>query len=147
MSYSKQKPSDMLLDVVAAEQSLYSGRVSSITATAELGELGIMPGHSALLSPLKPGVVIASVADANEPVEIFVSGGIIEVQPYHVTILADSAIRAADLDEEAVLASMERARAELQSGGQQLETSMALAELSEMAAQLRLIRRRSSRQG
>lgn len=133
------------LDIVSAQSHIDSRQVASISVSAINGQMGIMPGHSPLLSPLKPGPIEAMMPDG-QVLDIYVSGGTIEVQPYHVTILADTAIRAADLDETAVQAAMNEARQVLSSpSAGQMDTSQALGQLAEMAAQLRMIRRRANR--
>ncbi|MFQ3264952.1 MAG: F-type H+-transporting ATPase subunit epsilon, partial [Colwellia sp.] len=88
------------LNVVSAEESLFSGSIKSLQITGSEGELGILPGHAPLLTSLKPGMVLITKADGNEEV-IYLSGGMLEVQPNNVIVLADIATRAADLDEQA----------------------------------------------
>ncbi len=128
----------MILDIVSAEANIYSGEVTFIAVTGSQGELGIYPGHTALITPVKPGQVQAILQDKTELL-FYISGGVIEVQPRAVTILADTAARADDLDEAAALAAKEHAQkilADKQSG---MEYSTALTELAEAAAQLRAI--------
>jgi F-type H+-transporting ATPase subunit epsilon len=126
------------LDIVSAESRLFSGLVEVITATGKMGELGILPGHTPLLTSLKPGVVRVTKQGGQEEV-FYISGGILEVQPDVVTILADTAVRAADLDEAAATEAQQRAEKLLESKGAELEYSKALAELAEASAQLRAI--------
>jgi F-type H+-transporting ATPase subunit epsilon len=128
----------MQLEIVSAEQSLFSGRVQAIMATGTVGELGIYPGHSPLLTSLKPGQIRAILADGREDV-FYMSGGMLEVQPDLVTVLADTALRAADLDEAAALAAKELAVKKLSEQKSGIEYSRALSELAEAAAQLKAI--------
>lgn len=125
-------------EVVSAEERIFSGLVESVVATAALGELGVNYGHAPLLSTLKPGPV-RLLTPAGEEQFIYVSGGFIEVQPGMVTILADSAVRVADLDEAA--AEEARRQAEEALGGRHVEFDYALAELTQAVAQLRTLRR------
>lgn len=127
------------LDIVSVEKELYSGRAEVIIATGSDGELGIYPGHTPLLTSLKPGIVRALLQHGKEEV-IYISGGMLEVQPTVVTVLADTAARAVDLDEAAALEAKERAEKLLESKLADFEYSKAIAELAEAAAQLRAIR-------
>lgn len=129
----------MHLDIVSAQSSLFSGSVEFIGATGSMGELGIYPGHTALLSPLKPGQINLILAGGREEF-FYISGGMLEVQPETVTVLADIAVRAADLDEAAAESARERAENILQKQSAGLEYSKALAELAEAIAQLRAIK-------
>ncbi len=130
----------ILLDIVSAEEAVFSGQVKSIVVTGSQGELGIHPGHSALITPIKPGQVVANFEEG-EPVVFFIAGGILEVQPGNVTILSDTARRAEDLDEAAALAVQEQAEKRLKDSQAELEYSTALTELAKAAAQLRAIAR------
>src|SRR5476649_340785 len=96
------------LDIVSAEKQIFSGEVTMIFVTGEEGELGIAPGHSQLLTRLKPGYVRAVLPNSEEDV-FYISGGMLEVQPYVASVLADSAMRADDLDEAAALLVKEQA--------------------------------------
>ena len=126
------------LDIVSAEASIFHGEVQFVSVTGTVGELGIHPGHAPLLTALKPGQVHATLKDGK--VEVFyISGGMLEVQPNMVSVLADTALRADDLDEAAVLIAKERAEKILQQKTEGMEYSRALAELAEAAAQLRAI--------
>tara|TARA_B100002051_G_C16696831_1_gene618663 strand:+ start:698 stop:1126 length:429 start_codon:yes stop_codon:yes gene_type:complete len=128
----------MLLDIVSAESKVFTGTVSFVAVTGAQGELGIYPGHTALITPIKPGQVQAVLENQEEQL-FYISGGVIEVQPTNITILADTAARADDLDEAAANAAKEHAEkiiADQQSG---MEYSTALTELAEAAAQLRAI--------
>ncbi|TMN45145.1 F0F1 ATP synthase subunit epsilon [Pseudoalteromonas sp. S2755] len=128
------------LDVVSAEQSLFSGEVATIQVTGSEGELGIHPGHAPLLTGLKPGMVRLVKADSSEEV-IYVAGGTLEVQPQTVTVLADVAIRADEIDEQAAESAKREAQAQLASGtASELDYQRAALQLEEALAQLRLLR-------
>ncbi len=128
------------LDVVSAEQSLFSGAVTTIQVTGSEGELGIHPGHAPLLTDLKPGMVRLVKADSSEEV-IYVAGGTLEVQPQTVTVLADVAIRAEELDEQAAEEAKREAQAQMASGTTgELDYQQAAVQLEEALAQLRVIR-------
>jgi len=126
------------LDIVSAEAALFHGEVRFVSVTGLGGELGISPGHSPLLTALKPGSVHAILADGTEQV-FYISGGMLEVQPKIVSLLADTAIRADDLDEVAAITAKEKAEKLIHDKAQGMEYSRALAELAEAAAQLRAI--------
>ncbi len=126
------------LDIVSAEKVLYSGEASMIYATTELGDVGIAPGHTQLLAALKPGDIRAVLVDGAEHV-FYISGGFLEVQPYTVTVLSDTAVRAEDLDEEAILIAKQAATDKLHGRVDAVEYAKALAELAETAAQLQAI--------
>ncbi|NID16292.1 F0F1 ATP synthase subunit epsilon [Luteibacter yeojuensis] len=128
------------VDIVSAEAEIYSGEATLVVATGELGELGIAPRHAPLITRLKPGHVDV-VAANGERQQFFVSGGILEVQPQVVTILADTAARAADLDEAAALKAKEEAEAALANRGPQMDVSEAQAKLAEALAQLQALER------
>lgn len=126
------------LDIVSAEASIFNGKVTFVAVTGTVGELGISPGHSPLLTALKPGQIRATLADGTEEV-FYMSGGMLEVQPNMVSILADTAVRAEDLDEAAVIAAKQRAEKIVQQKVEGIEYSKALSELAEAAAQLHAI--------
>lgn len=126
------------LDIVSAEASLFHGDVRFVAVTGLGGELGIHPNHSPLLTALKPGQVHATLKDGTDEM-FYISGGMLEVQPNVVSILADTALRADDLDEAAALAAKEKAEKLIQQKSEGIEYSKALAELAEAAAQLRAI--------
>lgn len=128
----------MELDIVSAEASIFNGAVTFLAVTGKSGELGIYPGHTALLTSLKPGQIRATLSDGKEEV-FYISGGMLEVQPDAVTVLADTAVRAGDLDEAAAEAAKERAEKVLTEQKSGVEYSRALTELAEAAAQLRAI--------
>jgi F-type H+-transporting ATPase subunit epsilon len=131
-------------DVVSAEEELFSGRVTMVVATGSFGELGIMPGHAPLLTGIKPGPVRLLFDNGTEET-IFASGGYLEVQPGVVTILADTAVRADDLDEAAATRAMEDAERAMAEQTSDFEYSVAAAQLAEAAAQLRVLRMRKRR--
>ena len=126
------------LDIVSAEASIFHGDVRFVSVTGLGGELGIHPNHSPLLTALKPGKIHAILKDGTEEV-FYISGGMLEVQPKIVSVLADTALRADDLDEAAALAAKAKAEKFLQQKTDGMEYSKALAELAEAAAQLRAI--------
>ncbi|MCF6437407.1 F0F1 ATP synthase subunit epsilon [Pseudoalteromonas sp. MMG022] len=128
------------LDVVSAEQSVFSGEAASIQVTGSEGELGIHPGHAPLLTGLKPGMVRYVTKDGNEEI-IYVAGGTLEVQPNIVTVLADVAMRGEDLDEQAAEQAVRDAEAQMASGtAGELDHHAAAVQLAEAIAQLRVIR-------
>ena len=128
----------MQLEIVSAEAAVFSGTVEMIAVTGGMGELGIYPGHRQLLTSLKPGQLKTVLAGGKAEV-FYISGGMLEVQPDIVTVLADTAIRATDLDEAAALAAKEEAERVLAAQKAGLEYSRAMTELAEAAAQLRAI--------
>lgn len=125
-------------DIVSAEHEIYSGTVEMVFAPAEMGEVGILPRHSPLITRLKPGEVRVKVTGEGEQ-NFYVSGGILEVQPHVVTVLADTAVRARDLDEAKALEAKQRAEETLANKASEFEEAKALAELAEAAAQLKMI--------
>ncbi len=127
------------LDIVSAEAPIFSGLVEMIVANGTLGELGIYPGHTPLLTSLKPGLIRARKQGGEEEV-FYISGGMLEVQPTIVTVLADTAARADHLDEVAALEAKERAEKILAEKSAEFEYSTAMTELAEAAAQLKAIR-------
>lgn len=129
---------DYLLNIVSAEQEMFSGLVQKIRVTGSEGELGIFSGHAPLLTALKPGMVCMTNGQGEEEL-IYLSGGILEVQPKVVTILADTAIRAKDLDEERVLESKRKAEAHLNNLNADMDYAKASIELSRALAKLRII--------
>ena len=132
------------LDIVSAEKQIFSGDVEMVFATGEMGELGIAPGHSQLLTTLKPGYV--RILQSHKDEEIFyISGGMLEVQPYIVSILADTAMRADDIDEASALAAKEQAEKALAGKMSAIDLAKATAELSEIAAQIRAVQRLKKR--
>ncbi|MCC5886699.1 MAG: F0F1 ATP synthase subunit epsilon [Gammaproteobacteria bacterium] len=134
----------MHCDVVSAEKELFSGRVTMVIATGTIGELGILPGHAPLLTGIMPGPVRLLFDNGTEET-IFASGGYLEVQPGIVTVLADTAARADDLDEAAAIAAMEAAEKALADQTSDFEYSAVAAQLAEASAQLRILRKRKGR--
>ncbi|QCW81207.1 F0F1 ATP synthase subunit epsilon [Methylotuvimicrobium buryatense] len=134
------------VDIVSAEQEIYSGLAEMVFAPAELGEVGISPRHAPMITKLKPGEVRVKVSDS-ESYPFFVSGGILEVQPHLVTILADSAIRAKDIDEAAALEAKSRAEEALSDKSSKVDYATAQAQLMEAVMQLRTLDRLRKRGG
>lgn len=130
--------------VVSAKESLFSGDVKMLVAAGHEGEIGILAGHTPLITLLKPGVLRAQMADDSEEV-IYVSGGVLEVQPNSVTVLADTAERAANLDEAKIAEARRLAEQMLSNQSEQLQTSAALAALAESVAQLQAIQKYKNR--
>jgi F-type H+-transporting ATPase subunit epsilon len=127
-------------NIVSAEEQIFSGDVEMVVATGTLGELGIYPGHTALLSGIKPGP-IKLVLEGGEEEMFFASGGFIEVQPSAITILADTALRADDLDEAAAIAAQQEAERQLSDQKSDFDYTRVQANLQEQAAMLRTVRR------
>ena len=137
----------MKVEIVSAEQEIFSGIAQMVYAPATEGEIGVAPGHAPLLSLLGPGEVRVKISDEEEAA-FYISGGMIEVQPQMVTVLSDTAARAEDLDEAAVQEAREAAEKMLQeTGGGALDYAKARAQLAETAAQIRAIRRLRRRVG
>lgn len=126
------------VDIVSAEQAIFSGVAQSLSAPAIMGEVGIYPRHTQMLTPLKPGEVVI-VKQGGEEEAIYVSGGVMEVQPHIVTILSDTAVRAADLDEASALEAKRQAEEALADRNGNLEMAEAQAQLAEAMAQLQTI--------
>ena len=129
------------VDVVSAEQQIFSGEAEFVVLPGEAGELGIYPRHTPLITRIKPGAVRIRPAGGGEENLIFVAGGILEVQPSMVTVLADTAIRGHDLDEAKALEAQKRAEEALRSAQDKQEIATVEAELSMLAAQLAAIRK------
>jgi len=129
------------VDVVSAEESIYSGEAEFVVLPGEAGELGIYPRHTPLITRIKPGQVRITPAGGGEEELIFVAGGILEVQPAVVTVLADTAIRAHDLDEAKAQEAKKRAEEAVQNKTSKLEIAKAQAELAEAVAQLQAIQK------
>jgi len=126
------------LDVVSAEHKMFSGLVEKIQVTGSEGELGIYPGHAPLLTAIKPGMV-RIVKEHNEEEYIYLSGGILEVQPSAVTVLADTAIRGKDLDEARAMESKRMAEERVNNSHGDVDFAQASADLSRAIAKLRVI--------
>jgi len=134
------EPATIHVDIVSAEGELFSGPAAAVFAAAAQGDIGIYPRHAPLLTLLKPGEVRVQPPDGDEQ-HFFVGGGVLEVQPSKVTILADTALRAKDIDEAAALAAKQRAEDALRERPGHITQAEALAELARAAAQLKLIER------
>jgi len=134
------------VDIVSAEQEIFSGPAEMVFAPAEMGEVGITPRHTPLLTRLKAGEVRVMSPDKGE-LFYYVSGGMLEVQPHVVTVLADTALRAKDIDEAAALQAKERAERALADKTSDIEYARAQAELAESIAQLRTLERLRKQQG
>ena len=128
------------VEIVSAEESIFSGEAHMVYAPAVMGEVGIAPRHTPLISPLKPGEVRLDMGDGKEEF-FFVSGGILEVQPHMVTVLSDTAIRAHDLDEAEALEAQKRAEAALADQRSEMDIAKAKAELAAAAAQIAAIKK------
>lgn len=122
------------VDVVSAEESVFSGEATFVALPGESGDLGILPGHTPLISRIRPGTVKIKLADGGEE-NIFVAGGILEVQPGIVTVLSDTAIRAADLDEAKAVAARQAAEEALRNTHDKADIAVVEAELAMLAAQ------------
>ena len=129
----------MHVDIVSAEKEIFSGLAEMLVATLVTGEVGILPRHTPLLARMKPGEV--RVKTPTEELSFYVSGGMLEVQPHVVTVLADTALRAKDIDEAAALKAKERAEEALRNRKTDIDYAKALAELAEAIAQLRAIQK------
>ncbi|MEI6895839.1 MAG: F0F1 ATP synthase subunit epsilon [Colwellia sp.] len=132
------------LNVVSAEESLFSGSIKSLQITGSEGELGIMPGHAPLLTSLKPGMALITKKDGTEEV-LYLSGGMLEVQPNNIIVLADVATRAGDLDEQAALEAKQRAEDNINAHSADVDYAIVAAELARAVAQLRVIQAASKR--
>lgn len=128
------------LDIVSAEQEIFSAVVEMVVATGDLGEIGITPGHAPLLTVLKPGEIRVTLQGGKQEV-YYVSGGMLEVQPYYVTVLADAVERAENLDEAAALAAKARAEEAIANKNTELDYSKATTELARAVAQIRAIKK------
>lgn len=127
-------------DIVSAEAEIFRGEATLVVATGEMGELGIAPRHAPLITRLKPGKVVVTQANG-EKLDFAIGGGILEVQPQVVTILADTAIRADEIDEAAVKAAKEEAERVLAGRGEAMELAEAQQKLAEVTAQLQALER------
>jgi F-type H+-transporting ATPase subunit epsilon len=131
--------STIQVDIVSAEGEIYSGEAAMVFAPAREGELGVAPRHAPLLTGLKPGGVRVQPADGGEELYFYVSGGMLEIQPNRVIVLADTAMRAKDLDEAAAEEARKRAEDMLKDRDSAMEVATAQAELSAAMAQLQLM--------
>ena len=126
------------VDIVSAEQEIWSGAGTMVFAPGDLGELGIAPGHTPLITKLAPGDVRVIKEDGEEEF-VFVSGGILEVQPHVVTVLSDTAVRGSDLDEASALEAKRAAEEKLADSAAEMDYASAKAELASAIAQIRSI--------
>ena len=132
--------STIQVDVVSAEESIFSGEATFVALPGEAGELGIMPGHTPLITRIKPGSVRVKLTDGSEEF-IFVAGGVLEVQPKHVTVLSDTAIRGKDLDEARAEAARRDVEEAINNAKGDFDMAAAQAELAVLAAQVAALRR------
>ena len=132
--------STIQVDVVSAEESIFSGEATFVAVPGEAGELGIMPGHTPLITRIKPGSVRVKLTDGSEEF-IFVAGGVLEVQPKHVTVLSDTAIRGKDLDEARAEAARRDVEEAINNAKGDFDMAAAQAELAVLAAQVAALRR------
>ena len=128
------------LEIVSAEEEIFSQDVEMVYAPAEMGEVGISPKHTPLITKLKPGDVRAQI-NKDEMKTFYVSGGILEIQPNEVTILSDTALREDDLDEERALKAEKLAQEAMKNSSNEVDATKAKSELLQAAAQLRLIKK------
>ena len=131
----------LLVNIASAERAIFSGEAEMVVAPGESGELGILPQHAPLLTRIKPGTVKIKLVGQTDEEVIYVSGGILEVQPKAVTILADTSIRAHDLDEAKVLAAKQAAEEALANRATGQDRALVVAELAQLAAQLQSIQK------
>ena len=131
----------MHVDVVSAEESIFGGQAEFVVLPGEAGELGIYPRHAPLITRIKPGVVRIKVPGRSDEEQVFVAGGILEVQPHVVTVLADTAIRGRDLDEAKANEALKRAEEARRHATDKMEIAQVEAEISILAAQLAAIRK------
>ncbi len=131
----------MHIDIVSAEGEIYSGTAEEAFIPAEMGEIGVLPRHTPLIARLKPGEVRVKKEGSDDLESIFVSGGMVEIQPHVVTVLADTGIRAADIDEAKALEAKERAEEALKNQEDSIDYARAKAELIEATAQLALLKK------
>jgi F-type H+-transporting ATPase subunit epsilon len=133
--------STIRIDVVSAEESIYSGDAEFVVLPGIMGELGIYPRHAPLITQIKAGTVRIKVPGQEEEVLVYVQGGILEVQPTHINVLSDTAIRAADLDEAKVLEAKRQAEQAIAARSEKQEIATAEAELAAIGAQLQAIQK------
>ena len=131
----------MQVDIVSAEAEIFSGEATMLIASAELGEVGIAPGHTPLITRISPGEMLVQQTHGSQEIDVYVSGGILEVQPYVVTVLADTALRADDIDEAAAQKAKEEAEAALAGKSGEIDYSAVQKQLAEAAAQLQLVKK------
>jgi F-type H+-transporting ATPase subunit epsilon len=129
------------IDVVSAEASIFSGEAEFVVAPAAAGEVGIYPNHAPMITTIKPGALRIKLADTAEETVIYLSGGMLEVQPGVITVLADTAIRGADLDKAKAVAAKEAAEEAMRNRTSDIDYAKAQAELAEAVAQIQAIER------
>ena len=129
------------VDVVSAEASIFSGEAEFVVAPASAGEVGLFPNHAPMITTIKPGALRIKQANVAEETLIFISGGMLEVQPGVITVLADTAVRGHDLDEAKAIAAKEAAEEALRNRTSDIDYATAQAELSEAVAQIQTIER------
>jgi F-type H+-transporting ATPase subunit epsilon len=132
---------NLQVDVVSAEEEIFSGEARFVALPGDMGELGIYPRHTPLITRIKPGAVRIQRADNGEEELVFVAGGILEVQPDRVTVLADTAIRGRDLDEAKAKEARDRAQEAMRNAKTDIDLARAQGELAAMAAQIAAITR------
>ena len=132
--------STIRVDVVSAEESIFSGEAKFVALPGEAGELGILPGHIPLITRIKPGAVRIEKADGGEEF-VFVAGGILEVQPNHITVLSDTAIRGKDLDEAKASYARKQAEEAVKNAKSDIDLAKATSELAVMADQIAALRK------
>ncbi len=130
----------MHVDIVSAESEIFSGTAEMVLAPAIMGEVGIMPRHTQMMTPLKPGEIRVT-REGGEQEYFYVSGGIMEVQPHVVTVLSDTAVRASDLDEAAALEAKNHAEQALKDRASDMDYARAESELAQAVAQIRMIKK------
>ena len=133
------------VDVVSAEEHIFSGEAELVSLPGTSGELGIMPGHLPLITLIRPGFVRVHVPGEQEPEQIFVAGGVLEVQPEQVTVLSDTAVRSKDLDEARAKEALAAAEAARASATGSIENARIEAEIAALAAELAVIRKLRSK--
>ena len=129
------------IDVVSAEASIFSGNAEFVVAPASAGEVGVYPNHAPMITTIKPGALRIKLAESAEETVIYLSGGLLEVQPGVITVLADTAIRGADLDEAKAIAAKAEAEEALRNRSSAIDYAKAQAELAEAIAQIQAIER------
>jgi F-type H+-transporting ATPase subunit epsilon len=132
--------STIQVEVVSAEESIFSGQAKYVSIPGEMGDMGILPGHAPLITRIKPGAVRIEKADGDEEF-VFVAGGILEVQPRLVTVLSDTAIRGHDLDEAKANEARKQAEEALKNAKSDVDLARATSELAVMAAQIAALRK------
>ncbi len=130
----------MRVDIVSAEREIFSGEAEMVFVTGEMGELGISPGHTPLLTALRPGNIRAKLADDREEI-FYISSGMLEVQPFVVTVLADTALRASDIDEAAAIQAKEKAEQALADKNSEIDLAEATSRLAQAVAQIQTLQK------